>query len=76
MPSKLIRTAIYTQHWYFCCESCGAEGDMELDSRDGMKPFECPEGCGAVYVPHGGNLICVVKVCKEITDLSGIPIVE
>lgn len=33
------------------CEECGAEGDLTLDVKDGMKPFNCPEGCGAVYVP-------------------------
>ena len=33
------------------CEECGAEGDLTLEVKDGMKPFNCPEGCGAVYVP-------------------------
>lgn len=33
------------------CEECGAKGHMALDVKDGMKPFNCPEGCGAVYVP-------------------------
>ena len=33
------------------CEECGAEGDLTLLVKDGMKPFNCPERCGAVYAP-------------------------
>ena len=33
------------------CSECGASGKLTLMKKDGMKPFGCPEGCGAVYVP-------------------------
>jgi hypothetical protein len=49
------------------CEDCDAEGDLTLDKADGMKPFGCPEGCGATYVPWKYNghwqLKCVVLPC-------------
>lgn len=33
------------------CEDCDADGDLTLQKSDGYKPFGCPEGCGATYVP-------------------------
>lgn len=44
---------------------CGAEGELGLQASDGSRPFNCPEGCGAVYAPFrmGGiwRLKCVVE---------------
>lgn len=37
------------------CSECDAEGKLGLKKADGMKPFNCPEGCGAVYVPWQFN---------------------
>jgi hypothetical protein len=55
MPKKNIASHGDAEHIvfkYVCeCEECGAEGDLTLDVKDGMRPFNCPEGCGAVYVP-------------------------
>lgn len=50
----------------FVCEGCKAEGELGLDMTEGMKPFGCPEGCGATYVPwmpdgHTYVLKCVVE---------------
>lgn len=37
---------------YVCdCEDYDAEGEIALLKAEGMKPFGCPEGCGATYVP-------------------------
>jgi len=35
----------------FTCPGCGAEGDLGIDVADGMQSFECPEGCGSMFVP-------------------------
>lgn len=40
-----------TFHFICECEDCDADGDLTLLKEDGMKPFGCPEGCGATYVP-------------------------
>lgn len=61
--SKVIRQTATEEVWHFCCEACGAEGELTLQKADGMKSFGCPEGCGATYVPCrtvGRKLICVV----------------
>lgn len=50
--------------FHFVCQGCDAEGDLQLEKKDGMKSFGCPEGCGATYVPWkylgGWRLTCVV----------------
>jgi hypothetical protein len=55
-PMKLL--------FHFVCEGCGAEGELELDKKDNLKSFGCPDGCGATYVPWKylgeWNLECVV----------------
>lgn len=35
----------------FVCPGCDATGELGIDTKDGMKPFGCPEGCGATFVP-------------------------
>ena len=50
---------------YVCeCEDCEARGEIGLLKENGMQPFDCPEGCGATYVPWKYNgrwqLKCVV----------------
>lgn len=59
-------------HFFCVCEDCGAEGDLTLDKADGYKPFNCPEGCGCVYVPWQNadkwELTCVVE--KYVIFLS------
>lgn len=45
-PSKIVFSPFRCE-----CEECDAEGDLELLTAEGHKPFDCPEGCGAVYVP-------------------------
>jgi len=53
--------------WFdFVCEGCGSEGEIGILRAEGMKPFGCPEGCGATYVrwyPTVARpaLKCVVK---------------
>jgi len=51
-------------HFRCECEHCGAEGELSLLKSEGHKPFGCPQGCGATYVPwkHLGHwrLTCVV----------------
>lgn len=37
------------------CSECEADGKLGLYKKDGMKPFDCPESCGAVYVPWQFN---------------------
>lgn len=64
--SRLLRETKDRTVWKFTCEGCGAEGKLDLFKRDGMKPFGCPEGCGATYVPWRPTPItwqlrCVVK---------------
>ncbi len=48
----------------FACEGCGAQGELGIDPKDGTKPFGCPEGCGATYIPwlycEKFKLTCVV----------------
>jgi len=53
--------------FHFVCDGCGSEGELGLEKKDGMMPFDCPEDCGAVYVPwkdevlgRGWRLQCVV----------------
>jgi hypothetical protein len=57
-PSKFLsETAAEIKFWFVCaCEDCDAEGELGMLKRDGMKPFNCPEGCGAVYVPYRPSL--------------------
>lgn len=54
-----------TFHFRCECEDCDADGELTLLKADGMRPFNCPEGCGAVYVPwrpqHIWILRCVIK---------------
>jgi len=50
----------------FVCEGCGSEGEIRIAKGQGMRPFGCPNGCGATYVrwrPDGFTpaLKCVVK---------------
>lgn len=50
----------------FACPSCHTEGSLGIDSREGMDPFDCPEGCGSVFVPWKPNgstweIRCVVE---------------
>ena len=49
----------------FVCPGCGAEGDLGIDTKDGMTPFGCPEGCGSMFVPWNPGvkweLKCVVQ---------------
>lgn len=64
--SRMLRETKDRTVWKFVCEGCGAEGQLELFKRDGMKLFGCPEGCGATYVPwkpdgEHWQLRCVVK---------------
>lgn len=51
--SKFVRETKTQIFFDFKCEcsECGAEGKLGLYKKDGMNPFNCPEGCGAVYVP-------------------------
>lgn len=37
-------------HYAYVCEGCGAEGNLRIGITQGMKPFGCPDGCGATYV--------------------------
>jgi hypothetical protein len=55
-------------YFNFVCEGCGCEGEIGIPRKDGMKPFGCPEGCGATYVRWNPSrsvaeptLRCVVK---------------
>lgn len=64
--TRMLRETKDRTVWKFVCEGCGAEGELGLFKRDGMKPFGCPEGCGATYVPWKPDgkrwqLRCVVK---------------
>jgi hypothetical protein len=50
----------------FKCPACGAEGELGIDSTEGMHPFGCPENCGSTFIPWQPNgqqfvLKCVVQ---------------
>ncbi|MFH1739143.1 MAG: hypothetical protein ABIH23_09050 [bacterium] len=52
----------------FLCPGCGAQGELGIDAKDGMKPLGCPEGCGSTFVPwkpdNKWRLKCVVQRCE------------
>lgn len=63
--STFLRESETELFFYFVCKGeCGAEGELGLLKEEGMKPFGCPEGCGATYVPWNDRglwrLECVV----------------
>lgn len=51
MRSKLLRETKDMIVFHFRCEACDADGELELWKKDGVKPFGCPEKCGARYAP-------------------------
>ena len=66
--SKVISENETEVLWRFVCEACEAEGELTLFKKDGMKPFGCPENCGATYIPWhpqpgAWQLRCVVMPC-------------
>ena len=60
----------------FRCEGCGVSGLLKINERDGKMPFDCPEDCGAVYMPwqnptnnNKWELTCVV--CPIFEGVNG-----
>lgn len=75
METKCTQETTEKTIWHFVCVGCGAEGELELLKADGMKPFGCPEGCGATYVPWKylgeWTLKCVVMPMFEEKRTKG-----
>jgi hypothetical protein len=64
--TSFLRTEDNSDWFHFVCMACESEGEIGIPREQGMKPFGCPEGCGATYVrwyPHGPepSLKCVVR---------------
>jgi hypothetical protein len=66
--SKILRTNGSIVTFHYKCSACEAEGELDLDRRDGMKSFGCPAGCGATYVPIQDRLECVVLPVNGINS--------
>lgn len=50
----------------FSCPGCEAEGELGIDTNEGMRMFMCPAECGSAFVPWQPtgttwSLKCVVQ---------------
>src|SRR5687768_14244629 len=60
--TQFVETTAEGDRFHFVCEGCESEGELTIPPD--LPSFNCPEGCGAVYVPWKNPepaLMCVVK---------------
>lgn len=74
--TKYLRTEDGRDWFNFVCVGCRSEGELGIPLVDGMKPFGCPDGCGATYVRWNPGrtptLKCVVRPYFRGKDASEV----
>lgn len=50
MPNVAKAVDAEFAHFDYAYEGCEAQGDLQVGFDRSMRPFSCPEGCGATYI--------------------------